>query len=80
MSSVFTKRIVLRFSMDFEREEAALIERFFAVFGPIKPADDFCSHPMTPSESSKMCIVLDVHGKSFPTVDLLAIDCEVFKV
>ncbi len=72
------KRVVLRFSVKYELEEAAINERFFALFGP-KPVDDFYSHLMA-SNSSKMHIVLDIHCKSSPLVDLQTIAYEVFKV
>lgn len=79
MQHTIPRRIVLRFNVDYELEEAAIIERFFALFGP-KPADDFYSHLIAPNESSKMHIVLDVHCKTIPTVDLSALEYEVFKV
>jgi hypothetical protein len=79
MQHVIPRRIVLRFSVAYELEEAAIIERFFTEFGP-KPADDFYSHLMAPNESSKMHIILDMHCKTVPTVELDKIVYEVFKV
>jgi hypothetical protein len=53
------KRVVLRFHVQHELEEAAINERIFALFSP-KPIDDFYSHLMAPNESSNMHIVLDL--------------------
>ena len=79
MQRTNSKRIILRFDVKYEPEEAAIIEIFFALFG-LKPADDFYSHLCAPNLSSKMYIVLDFHCKTVPTVDLHAIQHEVFKV
>lgn len=79
MQRTIPKRIVLCFDVKYELEEAAMIETFFTLFGP-KPADDFYSHLCAPNLSSKMHIVLDLHCKTVPTVDLHAIEHEVFKV
>lgn len=79
MQRTIPKRIVLRFDVNYELEEAAMIETFFALFGP-KPADDFYSHLCPPNVSSKMHIVLDLHCKTVPIVDLHAIEHAVFKV
>lgn len=49
---------LLRFGVDYELEEATIIETFFTEFG-LKPADDFYSHLMAPNESSRMHIILD---------------------
>ncbi|KAF2180751.1 hypothetical protein K469DRAFT_672170 [Zopfia rhizophila CBS 207.26] len=73
------KRIVLRFDVEYELEEAAINERFFALFSP-KPVHDFYSHLIPPNESSKMHIVLDLHCKINPVVNIHAIAYEVFKV
>lgn len=74
------KRVVLRFHVQHELEEAAINERFFALYGPEPPKNDFYSHLMAPNESSKMHIVLDIHCKSHPTIDNSKIAYEVFKV
>jgi hypothetical protein len=74
------KRVVLRFHVQHELKEAAINERFFALYGPEPPKNDFYSHLMAPNESSKMHIVLDLHCKSHPTIDNSKIECEVFKV
>ena|ERR1700761_7766409 len=79
MPHTIPKRIVLRFKVYYELEEAAIIERFFAKFGP-EPVDDYYSHLMAPNESSMMHIILDMHCKTVPTVDLGAVEYEVFKV
>lgn len=73
------KRIVLRFNVRHELEEAAINERFFAWFGP-EPGDDFYSHLIAPNYSNKMHIVLDLHCKTSPVVDIHAIAYEVFMV
>ncbi|KAF2438704.1 hypothetical protein P171DRAFT_423034 [Karstenula rhodostoma CBS 690.94] len=74
------KRVVLRFSVQYEREEAAINEQFFALHGPEPPNKDFFSHLMAPNESSKMHIVLDIHCNSHPTIDNSMIAYEVYKV
>ena len=57
----------------------AIIEAFFASVGA-RPDDDYFSHLCAPDESLKMHIVLDVHAKTIPTVDLCTIAYKVFKV
>jgi hypothetical protein len=79
MQRTIPKRIVLRFHEKYQFEEAAINETFFALFGP-KPANDYYSHLCAAGESSKMQIVLDLHAKTNPVVDLDAIAYEVFKV
>ena len=76
------KRVVLSFLVEYELEEWAILQAYFATFGP-KPVDDFddfFSHLVPANESSKMHIVLDLHCKSVPIVDLQAIEYQVFKV
>ncbi|KAL5412354.1 hypothetical protein PMIN03_004298 [Paraphaeosphaeria minitans] len=74
------KRVVLRYSVQYEREEAAINEQFFARRGPEPPNKDFFSHIMGPNEPSKMHIVLDINCNSHPTIDTNMIAYEVFKV
>jgi hypothetical protein len=74
------KRVVLRFSIQHEHEEAAINEQFFAQYGPEPPDKDFFSHLMAPNESTKMHIVLDINCNSCPAVDSSTITYEVFKV
>lgn len=74
------KRVVLRFHIQHELEEAAIHEHFFALYGPKPSNNDFYSHLMAPNESSHMHIVLDIHCKSHPTIDNSNIAYEVFKV
>jgi hypothetical protein len=73
------KRVVLRFRVQHEREEAAINKRFFELFGP-KPDDDFFSHLMAPNESRYMHIVLDLFCKTNPKIDASEIAYEVFLV
>jgi len=74
------KRIVLRFHVQHEREEAAINKRFFALHGPNPPNNNFYSHLTAPNESSKMHIVLDLNYRLHPTIDNSKIAYEVFKV
>lgn len=74
------KRVVLRFHVQHELEEAAISEQFFALYGPKPPDDDMYSHLTAPNESSQMHIVLDIHCKSFPTIDNSKIAYQVFRV
>ncbi|KAF1995790.1 hypothetical protein P154DRAFT_526055 [Amniculicola lignicola CBS 123094] len=78
-SNTGPKRVVLRFNVQYEQEEAAINKQFFALFGP-EPKNNFYSHLMAPNESSKMHIVLDIYCKSYPRVDNSKIPYEVFKV
>jgi len=73
------RRIVLRFRVDHELEEAAIIHDFFTTFR-LNPGDDYYSHLMAPNESTSMHIVLDMHCKTNPTADLETMAYEVFKV
>lgn len=79
MQSTIPRRIVLRFDVQYELKTAAIIKAFFALFGP-EPIDDYYSHLCAPNRSSKMHIVLDLHCHTTATVDLHAIEHEVFKV
>ena len=79
MQHAIPERIVLRLHVKYELEEAAIIEKFFTLYGP-KPADDFYSHLCAPNLSSKMHIVLDLHCKTVPTVNIHMIEHKVFKV
>lgn len=74
------KRIVLCFSLQYEREEAEILKAYFAKYGPEPINHDFYSHLMAPNTSSKMHIILDLHCKTNANVDLLLIDHQVFKV
>lgn len=74
------KRVVLRFHVQHELEEAAINKRFFELHGPKPLNTDFFSHLMASNESSHMHIVLDIHCKSNPTIDNSKIVYEVFKV
>jgi hypothetical protein len=73
------KRVVLRFSIQYERDEAAINEAFFAKYDP-KPINDFYSHLMAPNESSKMHIILDLYCNTNPAADLQKIEYQVFRV
>ncbi|KAF1958625.1 hypothetical protein CC80DRAFT_387866, partial [Byssothecium circinans] len=73
------KRIVLRFHVKHELEEAAINERFFKLYAP-EIVDDYYSHLMAPNESCMTHIVLDLGCKTNPVVDIRAIAYEVYKV
>ncbi|KAL9629595.1 MAG: hypothetical protein Q9164_006814 [Protoblastenia rupestris] len=73
------QRIVLRFHVKFEREERAIIDTFFASYS-LDHIENYYSHLCAPNDSSMMHIVLDLHCKTTPTVDLRAIEHKVFKV
>jgi hypothetical protein len=76
------KRIVLRFLVEYELEERAILQAYFALFGPkpVEEFEDFFSHLIPANESPKMHIVLDLYCKSVPSVDIQAIEYQVFKV
>jgi hypothetical protein len=74
------KRTVLCFDVEHEREEAAVLEAFFVLFGP-EPVDNYHSHLCALRRSPNiMCIVLDFHCRTIATVNLDAIGHEVFHV
>lgn len=73
------RRIVIRFSVQYEREDFTIIETFFDSYS-LKDFQDYHSHLCPPNESSKMHIVLDFNCKAIPVVeDLHAIDHIVLK-
>lgn len=74
------KRVVLRFHVQHELEEAAINNQFFALYGSDHPKSDFFSHMIAPNESSKMHIVLDINCKLHPIIDNNTIEYQVFKV
>jgi hypothetical protein len=75
------KRVVLRFHVKHEREEVAINKRFFELYGPKPPNNDFFSHLIAPQEySNNMYIVLDIRCKSHPAFDNRTIAYEVFNV
>ncbi|KIW00339.1 uncharacterized protein PV09_08052 [Verruconis gallopava] len=74
------KRVVLRFHVQHELDEAAINRRFFALYGPEPSNSDFYSHLIAPNESSQMHIVLDFNCKLHPNIDHSKIAYEVFKV
>lgn len=78
MSKITPKRVVLRFDEKYEFEEAAILEAYFASYGP-QPDEDFFSH-LCPPNPIKMHIVIDIHSRTVPDVDLHRIPYEVFKV
>lgn len=74
------KRVVLRFSVQYEREEATINEQFFALHGPKPLNKDYFSHLMAPNKSSKMHIILDIYCNLHLTINNSMILYEVFKV
>ncbi|KAF9734502.1 hypothetical protein PMIN01_07405 [Paraphaeosphaeria minitans] len=74
------KRIILRFRDQYELEEEAIKNQYFALYGPAPPANDYFAHLVAPNESSTMHIILDIHCKSHPIIDNSKLLYEVFKV
>lgn len=74
------KRVVLRFSVNYELQTDDIVERYFACSGLTTATEDFYCHLMAPNESSSMHIVLDLHCNAAPVVDLGTVPYEVFKV
>lgn len=73
------ERVVIRFSVQYELEEFAIIKTFFQSYDLIN-IKDYYSHLCAPNESFKMHIVLDFNCKANPVVDNLhAINHVVFK-
>lgn len=75
------RRIVFRFPATYEVEEGAIIARFFTLVG-LDPQDDYVSHLVAPLNETptKMHIILDMHCKTNPKVDLKTIKYEVYRV
>ncbi|KIW14297.1 hypothetical protein PV08_07079 [Exophiala spinifera] len=75
------RRIVLRFRVGYELEEAAILHDFFTTIN-LNPGDDYFSHLMAPyhEESTVMHIILDMYCRTNPTVDLETMAYGVFKV
>ena len=65
--------------MKFEQEEKAIIDMFFASHG-LDTIQDYYSHLCPPNESFMMHIVLDLHCKREPAVNLRILKHRVFKV
>jgi len=66
MRDIKPRRIFLRFKVTYELEEAAVIERIFAV-SHLDPADDFDFHPTAPNESTTIHIIPDMNCKNSPS-------------
>ena len=73
------KRIILRFDERYVQEESIIISNFYNTF-EMTPDKDLHVHLLAANNSSKMYIILDLHCKTFPSVDLHDIVYEVFKV
>lgn len=79
MQDTTPKRIVLRLNVRHERETTDIIKSFFAKVN-LEPGDDYYAHLLAPGVSSKMHIILDLHCRTFPSVDLGTVAYEVFLV
>lgn len=79
MALRISKRVVLRFDEKYELDWDAIIQTYMATLGS-DPDSDFYPHLMAPNMSTKMHIILDLHCERVPSVDVSAMEHEVFKV
>jgi hypothetical protein len=79
MSQGIPVRMVLRYREQPFQDLGAMIKAFFD-WQNIEPLDDYCSHICFDPRSPKLYLVLDIHCKTCPDVDLNMLDLRVFKV
>ncbi|PYI26048.1 hypothetical protein BP00DRAFT_408133 [Aspergillus indologenus CBS 114.80] len=79
MSQATPVRIVLPYREQPFQKPTAIINAFFAWRG-IQPREDYCTHIHSDPRSSRLYLVLDLHCKTHPNVDLKKLDLEIFKV
>ncbi|KAF1998825.1 hypothetical protein P154DRAFT_438631, partial [Amniculicola lignicola CBS 123094] len=77
--SSIPKRVVLRFDVKYEQEEAAINKDFFAFYGS-ELAQDYYSHLIPHNESYKMHIILNLYSQTSSSIDVHAIEYEVDRV
>jgi hypothetical protein len=63
-------------------QDQKMMTKAFYDWKNIQPLDDYCMHIcFDPNpHTSKMYLVLDIHCKTYPDVDLAKLDVQVFKV
>jgi hypothetical protein len=79
MSQVTPVRMVLRYREQPFQDLGAMIKAFFD-WRDLQPLEDYCTHICSDPPSSKLYLVLDLHCKTCPDVDLSKLELQVFKV
>lgn len=79
MSQATPVRIILPYREQPFQKPTAIINAFFTWRG-IQPLEDYYTHICSDPRSSRLYLVLDLHCKTHPNVDLNKVDLEVFKV
>jgi hypothetical protein len=72
-------RMILRYREQPFQNLNAMIQAFFDWQG-LQPLEDYCTHICSDPPSSKLYLVLDLHCKTYPIVDLTNLKLNVFKV
>jgi hypothetical protein len=80
MSQATPVRIVLPYREQPFQKPTAIINAFFTWRGIQPLREDYYTHICSDPRSSRLYLVLDLHCKTHPNVDLSNLDLEVFKV
>lgn len=80
MSHITPRRVVLRCREQYFREQGVVVQAFFQSQN-LLDSEDYGIHICEdPSSASALYLVLDLHCKEIPSVDLSKLSLEVFKV
>lgn len=79
MSQATPVWIILRYREQPFQNLNTIIIAFFK-WRDILPLEDYCTHICSNFHSSLLYLVLDLHCKTFPNVNLTKLDLEVYKV
>lgn len=80
MSELTPKRVILRCPGQYFQDQGAMVTAFFDS-QDLQPPKNYFSHILDdPSSHSKLYLVLDLHHKEIPSVDLNKLELHVFKV
>ncbi|KAI1916404.1 hypothetical protein LOZ53_003486 [Ophidiomyces ophidiicola] len=79
MSQATPVRIILGYREQPFQKPTAIINAFFTWQG-IQPLEDYYTHICCDPRSSRLYLVLDIHCKTHPNVDLNKLNLKVFKV
>jgi hypothetical protein len=75
------KRVVLRFSVQYEFEDRVMIDTFFTSHEHVVGiSDDYFWRVCCSDDPSKLLIIIDLHSKTIPDVDVQNIEHLVYKV
>jgi hypothetical protein len=80
MSEVTAKRMILKCPQQYFQQQEAMVTAFFHSQGLKDPVDYFSHILYDSSTPSKLYLVLDLHYKEIPNVDLNELELRVFKV